>query len=87
MLGRPAMGSDSTVLRSGRQGPPLPDTDLPQNADSNFSSNVPLEPSGTGYVEDLVRLQAEAAADDFLLDLGGAAEDRLDATEPQSSQS
>ena len=79
MLGRPAMGSDSTVLRSGRQGPPLPDTDLPQNADSNFSSNVPLEPSGTGYVEDLVRLQAEA---DFLLDLGGAAEDRLDAAEP-----
>ncbi len=74
MLGRPAMGSDSTVLRSGRQGPPLPDTDLPQAAGSNFSSDIPLEPSGTGYVENLVRLQAEAAADDFLLDLGGAAE-------------
>lgn len=27
-------------------------------------------------------LQAEAAADDLLHDLGGAAEDRLDATEP-----
>ena len=83
MLGRPVMGSDSTVLRSGRQGPPLPDTDLPQDADSNFSSNVPLEPSGTGYVEDLVRLQAEAAADDFFHDLGGAAVDRQDATEPE----
>jgi hypothetical protein len=70
------MGSDSTALRSGRQGPPLLDTDLPRAADSNFSSNIPLEPSGTGYVENLVRLQAEAAADDFLLDLGGAAEDR-----------
>ena len=28
-----------------------------------------------GYVEILVRLQTEAAGDDFLLDLGGAAED------------
>ncbi len=82
MLGRPAMGSDSTVLRSGRQGPPLPDTDLPQAAGSNFSSNIPLEPSGTGYVENLVRLQAEAAADDLLLDLGGTAEDRLGAAGP-----
>jgi hypothetical protein len=34
------------------------------------------------FVERLVRLQAEAAGDDFLLDLGGAAEDRLDAAEP-----
>jgi hypothetical protein len=55
---------------------------LPQAAGSNFSSNIPLQPSGTGYVENLVRLQAEAAADDFLHDLGGAAEDRLDAAEP-----
>jgi hypothetical protein len=31
-LGRPAMGSDSTIPRSGRQGPPLPDTDLAQAA-------------------------------------------------------
>jgi hypothetical protein len=75
MLGRPAMGSNSTVLRSGRQGPPLPDTDLPQAAGSNFSSNIPLEPSSTGYVENLVRLQAQAPADDLFLDLGGAAED------------
>src|SRR5713226_3811125 len=82
MLGRPAMGSNSTVLRSGRQGPPLPDTDLPQAAGSNFSSNIPLEPSGTGYVENLVRLQAQAAADDLFHDLGGAADDRLDMAEP-----
>jgi hypothetical protein len=39
------------------------------------------ETGSTGFVEVLVRLQAEAAADDFLLDLGGAAEDRLHATE------
>ena len=55
MLGRPAMESNGTVLRSGRQGPPLPDTDLPQAAGSNFSSNIPLGPSGTDYVENLVR--------------------------------
>jgi hypothetical protein len=73
------MGNDSTVLRSGRQGPPLPDTDLARAAGSNFSSNIPLEPSSTGYVEILVRLQTEAAGDDFFLDLGGAAEDRLHA--------
>jgi len=82
MQARPtAMGSNSTVLRSGRQGPPLPDTVLPQAAGFNFSSNVPLEPNSTGYVENLVRLQAEAAADDLLNDLGGAADDRLHAAE------
>ena len=32
----------------------------------------------TGFVEVLVRPQAEAAGNDFFLDLGGAAEDRLD---------
>jgi hypothetical protein len=68
------MGSNSTVLRSDRQGPPLPDTDLPQAAGSNFSSNIPLELRGTGYVENLLRLQAEAAADDLFHDLGSAAE-------------
>jgi hypothetical protein len=81
------MGSNSTVLRSDRQGPPLPDTDLPQAAGSNFSSNIPLELSGTGYVENLLRLQAEAAADDFFHDLGGAAENRPDAAEPSEPQS
>ena len=49
---------------------------------SNFLSNISLEPGSTGYVESLVRLQAEAAGDDLLLDLGGAAEDRSDAAEP-----
>jgi hypothetical protein len=51
-----------------------PDKDLPQAASSNYSSNIPLGPSGSGYVENLVRLQAEVAADDLLHDLGGAAE-------------
>jgi hypothetical protein len=36
------------------------------------------ESGAWGFVEGLVRLQAEAAGDDFLLDLRGAAEDRLD---------
>jgi hypothetical protein len=55
---------------------------LPQPADPNVSSNVALESGGTGFVECLVRLQAEAAADDFLLDLGGAAEDQPDTVKP-----
>src|SRR5690242_11197107 len=54
-FGRPALGSDSTISRSGHQGPPLPDTDLAQAAGSNFLSNVALEPGSTGYVEILVR--------------------------------
>jgi hypothetical protein len=40
------------------------------------------ESGSTNFVEDLVRLQAEATADDLLHDLGRAAEDRLDAAEP-----
>jgi hypothetical protein len=40
------------------------------------------ETGSTGFVEVLVRLQAEATGDDFLLDLGGAAEDRSDAAKP-----
>jgi hypothetical protein len=36
------------------------------------------ECGSTGFIEDLVRLPDEAAADDFFLDLGGAAEDQLD---------
>jgi hypothetical protein len=70
------MGSDTTISRSGRQGPPLPDTDLARAASSNFLSNISLVPGRTGYVESLVRLQAQAAADDLLHDFGGAAEDR-----------
>jgi hypothetical protein len=72
MQARPtAMGSDSTISRNGRQDPPLPDTDLAQAAGSNFLSNSALEPRSTGYGESLIRPQAEAAADDFLHDLGG----------------
>jgi hypothetical protein len=44
-------------------------------ASSNFSSNIVSGSGSANFVEDLVRLQAEAAGDDFLLDLGGAAED------------
>ena len=86
-LGRPAMGSDSTIPRSGRQGPPLPDTDLARAAGSNLLSHISLEPGRTGCVESLVRLQAQAPADDLLHDLGGAAEDRQDALWVQASLS
>ena len=41
-----------------------------------------LEIGSTNFVEGLVRLQAEVAGDDFFLDFGGAAEDRLDMAEP-----
>jgi hypothetical protein len=63
---------------SGLHAPALPDMDFRNRASSNFWSNFVSESESTGFVEDLVRLQAEAAGDDFLLDLGGAAEDRLD---------
>ncbi len=55
--------------------------DFRNRASSNFSSNIVSESGSPDFVEDLVRLQAEAAGDDFFLDLGGAAEDRLDAAE------
>jgi hypothetical protein len=35
-------------------------------------SNIVPESGSTDFVENLVRLQAEAAGDDFLLDLGAA---------------
>ena len=41
------------------------------HAGSNFLSNSALEPRSTGYVESLIRPQAEAAADDLLHDLDG----------------
>jgi hypothetical protein len=56
--------------------------DFPERADSNFPSNIMSETGSTDLVEGLVRLQAEVAGDDFFLDFGGAAEDRLDAAEP-----
>jgi len=58
--------------------PPLPATDRPQAASSNFLSDIVSGTESTGFIEDLVRLQAEATADDLLLGLGGAAEDRRD---------
>jgi len=69
---------------SGLQGPALPDMDFRNRASSNFSPNIVSETGSTGFVEDLVRPQADATGDDFLLDLGGAAEDRLDAFEPRA---
>jgi hypothetical protein len=48
-------GEEQHGMWSGRQDPPLLDTDLPQAAGSNYLSNIPLEPGGTGYVEGLVR--------------------------------
>ena len=59
--------------------PALPDMDFRNSANSNFSSNIVSEFGSTNFVECLVRLQTEAAGDDFFLDLGGAAEDRLNA--------
>ena len=53
---------------------PLPSTESPQSAGSNISPNVAFETGCTDFVNILIRLQAEATADDFLLDLGGAAE-------------
>jgi hypothetical protein len=52
--------------------------DFRSRASSNFSPNIVSEIGSTDFVEVLVGLQAEAAGDDFFLDLGGAAEDRLD---------
>jgi hypothetical protein len=61
---------------SGLHGPALPDMDFRNRASSNVLSNFVSECGSTDFVEDLARLQAEAAGDDFFLDLGGAAEDR-----------
>jgi hypothetical protein len=62
--------------------PPQPGTDLPPTADSNIPPNIALGTGCTDFVNDLIRLQIKVASDDFFLDLGGAAEDRLDAAEP-----
>ena len=55
---------------------------FPQQGQFNFAPNHPLRIRNHGLRRSLVRLEAEAAGDDFLLHLGGAAEDRLDAAEP-----
>jgi hypothetical protein len=70
--GRAASADRATRLHAA----PLPGTDSPQPANSNLLSNTVLGTGSTGFVEGLVRLQAEAAADDLFHDLGGAAEDR-----------
>ena len=49
-----AMGSDSTISRSGRQGPPSPSTDRAQAAESNIPANLALEINCTDFVEGLV---------------------------------
>jgi hypothetical protein len=61
--------------RSGLHGPALRDMDFRNRAGSNVLSNFVSESGSTDFVNDLVRLQAEAAGDDFFLDLGGAAKD------------
>jgi hypothetical protein len=69
----PAAGRLSTRLHAS----PLSSTDLAQAARSNILPNIVSEIRSTDFVDCLVRLQAQAAGDDFFLDLGGAAEDRL----------
>src|SRR5690348_11205413 len=54
-FGRPALGSDSTISRSGRQGPPLPDTDLAQANGSNILPDIVLGTGSTDSIEELVR--------------------------------
>ena len=71
---RHALSQDFRILTSRLHDPALPDMDFRNRANSNFSPNVVSETGSTGFVEVLVRLQAEAAGDDFFLDLGGAAE-------------
>ena len=72
---KPALTALRPQDRSSRlHGPALPDMDFRNGASSDFSPNIVSGSRSTSLVEDLVRLQAEAAGDDFLLDLGGAAE-------------
>jgi hypothetical protein len=61
---------------SGLHGPALPDMDFRNRASSNVLSNFVSESGSTDFVNDLFRLQAEAAGDDLLLDLSGVAEAR-----------
>ena len=82
--GRPGIGMMASAYASMRlYTPPLPGTGSPQMASSNKPANIP---SGTGSTAFLERtrsgLEPEAASDDLLHDLGGAAEDRLDPAEP-----
>jgi len=67
--------SSSRQPQSRLHAPPLPSTDSPQPAGSNISPNIAFRTGCTDFVNILIRLQAEATADDLLLDLGGAAGD------------
>jgi hypothetical protein len=62
---------------SGLHSPASPGMDFPERASSNFVSNIVSETGSTDFVDCLLKLQAEAAGDDFFLDLGVAAEDGL----------
>jgi hypothetical protein len=62
-------------LATRRHASPLAGTDLAQAARSNILPDIVLEIRSTDFADCPVRLQAEAAGDDLLLDLGGAAED------------
>jgi hypothetical protein len=66
----------------GLHGPALADIDFHSRASSDFAPDILSESGTTDFVEGLVRLEAEAASDAFLLDFGGAADVRLDAAEP-----
>jgi len=76
LTGTGGVTSRHTAARTStaRHGFALPGTDLPQTADSNIPPNIALGTGCTDFVNDLVRLQTKVASDDFLLDLGGAAE-------------
>jgi hypothetical protein len=75
MPGDPALTALGPQERSpGLHGAALRDMDFRNRACSNFSPNIVSESGTTDFVESLARLQAEAAGDDFLLDLGGVAE-------------
>jgi len=66
----------------GLHDPALPDIDFRNRASSNFSPNIVSETGSTDFVEVLVKLQSQAAGDDFFLDLGGAAEDGQNSEHP-----
>src|SRR6185437_3805911 len=55
---------------------------FPKRASSNFRSNIVSEIDSTDFVEGLVRPTIRGYGRDLFHDLGGAAEDRLDAAEP-----
>ena len=59
---------------SGLHRSAVPDGGFRNRASSNFSPDIVSGSGSTDFAEGLVKPQAEVAGDDFLLDLGGAAE-------------